>query len=142
MPPIYTCPQVYASDIFLPPDKCLPSNISLSFCTVGRIACPPIYWPLLLCLTTTLCRTHHRQVASKHLKSHLDPPVGDGHVFWIKGGQLDLPVGDVTFFGSKEVSWIPLLVTSRFWIKGGQLGSRVSNVTFLDQRRSVGALCQ
>ena len=44
------------------------------------------------------------KVQSKHLKSQLDPPVGDGHVFWIKGGQWDLPVGDVTFSGSKEVS--------------------------------------
>ena len=33
----------------------------------------------------------------KHLKGRLGPRVGDGHVFWIKGGQLDLPVGDVTF---------------------------------------------
>merc|ERR1712013_860783 len=28
-------------------------------------------------------------------------------MFWIKGGQLDTPVRDVTFFGSKEVSWDP-----------------------------------
>ena len=28
---------------------------------------------------------------------------------------MDLPVGDVTFFGSKEVSWIPLSVTSMFF---------------------------
>ena len=48
---------------------------------------------------------------SKHLKGQLDPPVGNGNVFWIKGGQLDPPVGNVTFFGSKEVSWIPPLVT-------------------------------
>ena len=44
-------------------------------------------------------------------------------------------------FGSKEVGWDPVLVTSRFWIKGGQLVSRVSDVTFLDQRRSVGVPC-
>ena len=49
---------------------------------------------------------------SKHLKGQ-DPPVSDGHVF-----------------GSKEVSWIPLLVTSRFWIKGGQLDPPVGDVTF------------
>ena len=61
--------------------------------------------------------------------------------FWIKGGQLGSRVSDVTFFGSKEVSWGPVLVTSRFWITGGQLGSRVSDVTFLDQRRSVGVPC-
>ena len=42
---------------------------------------------------------------SKHLKGQLDPPVSDGQVF-----------------GSKVVSWTPLLVT----------------VTFLDQRLSVG----
>ena len=35
---------------------------------------------------------------SKHLKGQLDPPVVD--VFWIKGGQLDLPVGDSHVFGS------------------------------------------
>ena len=48
---------------------------------------------------------------SKQTKGKLDPPVGNGNVFWIKGGQLDPPVGNVTFFGSKEVSWIPPLVT-------------------------------
>ena len=42
---------------------------------------------------------------SKHLKGQLDPPVGNGHVFWTKGGQLDPPVSDVTFFGPKEISW-------------------------------------
>ena len=74
-------------------------------------------------------------------------------------GQLDPPVGEIPFFGSKEVRWISLLVTSRFWIKGGQLDPPVGDVTFfwikgsqldppvgdvtlLDQRRSVGDLCQ
>ena len=52
--------------------------------------------------------------------------------FWIKGGQLDLPIGDVTFLDQKEVSWIPLLVTSRFWTKGRQLDPPVGDVTFLD----------
>ena len=47
------------------------------------------------------------------------------HIFWIRRSPLDPPVGDITFFGSKEVPWIPLLVTSRF----------------LDQRRSVGSPC-
>ena len=28
---------------------------------------------------------------------------------------MDLPVGNVTFFGSKEVSWTPLLVTVTFF---------------------------
>ena len=60
---------------------------------------------------------------SKHLKGQ-DPPVSDGHVF-----------------GSKEVSWIPLLVTSRFWIKGGQLDPLLVKSCFLDQRRSVGPPC-
>ena len=47
------------------------------------------------------------------------------YVFGSKGGQLDPPVSDGHVFGSKEVSWTPLLVT----------------VTFLDQRRSVGPPC-
>ena len=38
---------------------------------------------------------------------------------------MDPPVSDITFFGSKEVSWIPLSMTLRF----------------LDQRRSVGSPC-
>ena len=100
------------------------------------------------------CRLDHGEKyisSSKHLKGRLGPHVGDGHIFWTKGGQLDLPVGDVTFFGSKEVSWIPLLVTSRFWdqrrsfgapcwwchtfwIKGGRLGPPVGDVTFLHQK--------
>ena len=33
---------------------------------------------------------------SKHLKGRLGP-----NVFWIKGGHLDPPVRDVTFFGPK-----------------------------------------
>ena len=48
-------------------------------------------------------------ILSKHLEGHLDPPVSD-----------------VMFFGSKEVSWIPLSGTLRF----------------MDQRRSVGSPCQ
>ena len=48
--------------------------------------------------------------SSKHLKGQLDPPVGNVTFVFIKGGQLDPPVCDVTFFGSKEVSWILLLV--------------------------------
>ena len=39
----------------------------------------------------THCVVFGPDVESKHLK-----------------GQLDPPVSDVTFFGSKEVSWIPL----------------------------------
>ena len=86
------------------------------------------------------------RVISKHLKGRLEHRVDDGHIFWIKGGQLDPPVGDVTFFGSKEVSWISLLVTSHFldqrrsvgpvgdvmffWIKGGRLDPPVGDVTF------------
>ena len=64
-------------------------------------------------------------LASKHLK-----------------GQLDPPVCDVTFFGSKEVSWIPLSVTWRFWIIEGQLDPPVGDVAFLDQRRSVRSPCR
>ena len=46
---------------------------------------------------------------------------------------MDLPVGNVTFFGSKEVSWTPLLVTSRFCTKEGRLDPPVGDVTFLHQ---------
>ena len=46
---------------------------------------------------------------------------------------MDPPVSDVMFFGSKEVSCIPLLVTSRFLIKGGRLDPPVGDVTFLHQ---------
>ena len=53
-------------------------------------------------------------------------------VFWIKGGQLDPPVDDVRFFRSKEVSWIPMLVTSYFWTKGCQFDSPVVVFAFLD----------
>ena len=49
---------------------------------------------------------------SKHLKGQLDPPVGIGHIFWIKGGQLDVPVGNVTFFlDQKRSAGPPCLVT-------------------------------
>ena len=47
----------------------------------------------------------NRQIKSKHLKGQLDPPVGNGNVFWTKGGQLDPPVSDVTFFGPKAVGF-------------------------------------
>ena len=66
----------------------------------------------------------------------MDPRVGDGHVFWTKGGQLDLPVGDVTFFGPKEVSWISLLVhfirevdgkKSQLWTSPGRWISKSAN---------------
>ena len=72
-------------------------------------------------------------------------------------GQLDLPVCKVTFFGSKQLSWIPMSVTLRFWIikeaswiplsltildhKGCQLDPPVCNLMFLDQSRSVGSPC-
>ena len=36
----------------------------------------------------------------------MDLPVSDGHVFWIKEGQLGPRVGDGHVFGSKEVSWV------------------------------------
>ena len=47
----------------------------------------------------------------------------------------------VTFFASKEVSWIPLFVTSHYCTKGGQLDSLVRDVTFLNQSRSVESPC-
>ena len=62
---------------------------------------------------------------SKHLKGQLDPPVGNGHVFWTKGGQLDPPVREVIFF----------------WTNEGQLDAPVGDVMFLDQRWSVGSPC-
>ena len=43
-------------------------------------------------------------------------------IFWIKGGQLGPRVGNMTFFGSKEITWYPVLAT----------------LHFLDERRSVG----
>ena len=91
--------------------------------------------------------------------------------FWIKAGQLGPCVGPVMFldqsrsvgalhgtryiFGSKQVSWFPLMgpVTFlnqvslghvwdllRFWIKASQLQPCMGPVMFLDQSRSVGAL--
>ena len=42
-------------------------------------------------------------------------------------------ISNVTFFGSKEVSWTPLLVMSRFCTKGGGLDLTVGDVTFLHQ---------
>ena len=53
------------------------------------------YYPAIIppCIYSTI---------SKHLKGHLDPPVGNGHVFWTKGGQLDPPVG---WEHHKSVSW-------------------------------------
>ena len=51
------------------------------------------------------------------------PPVGDGHIFWIKGGQLDPPVGD------GHVFWIK----GGQFTKGGQLDTPVGNKTFLHQ---------
>ena len=59
------------------------------------------------------CRVHELRIISEHLKGQLDPPVGDVTFFCTKGCQLDPPVGDVTFFAPKDVSWILLLVTSR-----------------------------
>merc|ERR1712013_361862 len=48
-------------------------------------------------------------------------------MFWIKGGQLDTPVRDVTFFGSKEVSWDPasLVFQGGFMVYHFFLGSMV-----------------
>ena len=53
---------------------------------------------------------------SKHLKGQLDPPVGNGNVFYTKGGQLDPPVGNGHVF----------------CIKGGHLDLPVGNVTFFE----------
>ena len=55
-------------------------------------------------------RAHH--APSKHLKGQLDPPVGNGNVFWTKGGQLDPPVGNGNVF----------------CIKGGQLDPPVAEM--------------
>ena len=50
--------------------------------------------------------------------------------FCIKGGQLDLPVGNVTFFASKEVIWISQLETSRFLHQRRLVGPCVGHITF------------
>merc|ERR1712223_1004011 len=41
----------------------------------------------------------------------------------------DPPVSDVTFFGPKEVSWIPLSVTSLFWSKKRHVTDRGDQLT-------------
>ena len=46
---------------------------------------------------------------------------------------MNPPVGNITFFAPKEVSWIPLLVTSHFLDQGGRLDLPVGDVTFLQQ---------
>ena len=68
--------------------------------------CPPnsLHWVLLPAPIIAFRQCRALGYSSKRLK-----------------GQLDPPVSDVTFFGSKEVSWIPLSLMLRFWIKGGQL---------------------
>ena len=38
------------------------------------------------------------------------------------------PVDDLMLFGSKEVSWGPVLVKSRFFHQLGQLGPRVGHI--------------
>ena len=85
---------------------------------------------------------------SKHLRGQLDPPVGNGHVFWTKEGQLDPPVGNGHVFwtkgghldppvGNLHVFWTkggqldpPVGNGHVFWTKGGQLDPPVSDVTF------------
>ena len=79
---------------------------------------------------------------SKHVKGQLDPPVGNGQVFCDKGGQLDLPAGNVTFFASKEVNWISLLVMSRFLHQRRSVGSpycqkAIGNVTFFASKEVI-----
>ena len=80
-------------------------------------------------LTTTILSL---PVPSKHLKGQLGPASVTSR-FWMKARQLgpasvtshfldqSTSVGarfcNVTFFGSKQVSWIPLSVTSGFWTK-------------------------
>ena len=104
----------------------------------------------LICWYNVYCIVY----ISKHLKGQLDPlsvmlrfldqnrsagsPCEWRYVFLIKWGQLDTPVSDVTFFGSKEASWIPLSVTLRFF--GSKEGSWIPlsvTLRFLDKMRSV-----
>ena len=73
------------------------------------LRCPESWWRRSLPPTSA--------ALSKHLKGHLDHPVGD-----------------VMFFGSKGVSWILLLVTSRFCNKGGQMDPPDSDVTFFGSK--------
>ena len=54
---------------------------------------------------------HCHSIPSVHLPSPIPPQIfSSAPISKHLKGQLDPPVGDVTFFGSKEVSWIPLLV--------------------------------
>ena len=50
--------------------------------------------------------------------------------FFNQGGQLDIPVRDVTLFLIKEVTWIPASLASRFFNQGGQLDLPVRDNTF------------
>ena len=55
---------------------------------------------------------------------------------------MDLPVGNGNVFGSKVVSWTPVLVTVTFLDqKVVRWTSLLLTVTFLDQRWSVGPPC-
>ena len=51
-------------------------------------------------------------------------------------GQLDPPVSNVTFFGPKEVSWTPLLVTVTFF-GPEEVSWTPSNVMFFGQKKEL-----
>ena len=53
------------------------------------------------------------------------------------------PVGDVTFFGPKEASWGPPLVTLSFLDQrsAGEWGPLFMPLHFLDQKRSFVGVC-
>ena len=61
--------------------------------------------------------------------------------FWIKGGQLDLSIGDVTFLDQRRSVGSPYWWRHVFGSEGGQLDPPVGDLTFLDQRTSVGSPC-
>ena len=61
-------------------------------------------------------RTNTIDTKSKHLKGQLDPPVGNITFLDHQGGQLDPPVLVLRFWIIKVISWIPRSVTLRFWI--------------------------
>ena len=44
------------------------------------------------------------------------------------------PVGDITLFGSKEVSWGPRWGRNSFGIKGGHLGPPVGYITIFGSK--------
>ena len=71
----------------------------------------------------------------QHLKGQLDPPVGDV-TFLDQSRSVGPPCWLREVFGSMQVGWIPMLVTGCFWIKAGQLDPLAGNVPEMQKRSS------